>query len=99
MPSAVPVSNPSAIDPLDSFVKAPQAVATVDAKPSLLGMTREKLAQALRGVGDQQVSLGVAIPIVDSAQVVQAHQQQAEGALFAVAARNSGVQRQSHAVA
>lgn len=54
MPSAVPVSNTPAIDPDDSFVKAPLAVATVDAKPSLLGMTREKLADALRGVGVEE---------------------------------------------
>ncbi len=60
MSSAAPLANPSA-DPLDAIVKAPQAVATTDAKPSLLGMTREKLGDALRSIGieDRQIRMRV----------------------------------------
>lgn len=41
-------------DPLDAVVKAPQAVASADAVPSLLGLTREKLGEALRGIGIEE---------------------------------------------
>ena len=41
-------------DPLDAVVKAPQAVASADAVPSLLGLTREKLGGALRGIGIEE---------------------------------------------
>ena len=44
----------SAVDPLDAIVKAPQAIATVDERPSLLGMTREKLGDALRSIGIEE---------------------------------------------
>ncbi len=51
----------SAVDPLDAIVKAPQAIATVDERPSLLGMTREKLGDALRSIGieDRQIRMRV----------------------------------------
>jgi 23S rRNA (adenine2503-C2)-methyltransferase len=49
-------------DVLDTIVKQPQAVATVDAKPSLLGLTRDRLGEALRGIGieDRQIRMRVA---------------------------------------
>jgi len=48
-------------DVLDAIVKRPQAVATVDAKPSLLGLSRERLADALRAIGveERQVRMRV----------------------------------------
>ena len=39
---------------LDTIVKQPQAVATADAKPSLLGLTRDRLADALRSIGVEE---------------------------------------------
>ena len=61
MSRVAPVASPS-VDPLDAIVKQPQAVATRDDKPSLLGMTREKLGEALRSIGveDRQVRMRVA---------------------------------------
>ncbi|MDK9695148.1 MAG: 23S rRNA (adenine(2503)-C(2))-methyltransferase RlmN [Siculibacillus sp.] len=50
-------------DPLTAIVKAAQvAVATRDAKPSLVGLTREKLAEALREIGieERQIRMRVA---------------------------------------
>jgi len=50
-------------DPLASIVKTAEvAVATRDAKPSLLGLTREKLADALREIGieERQIRMRVA---------------------------------------
>ena len=50
-------------DPLASIVKTAQvAVATRDEKPSLLGLTREKLADALREIGieEKQIRMRVA---------------------------------------
>ena len=48
-------------DVLDAIVKAPQAIATVDAKPSLLGLSRARLADALLAVGveERQVRMRV----------------------------------------
>jgi len=44
-------------DVLDAIVKRPQAVATADAKPSLLGLTRDRLADALRAVGVEEAKI------------------------------------------
>ena len=48
-------------DVLDAIVKAPQAIATVDAKPSLLGLSRARLADALLAIGveERQVRMRV----------------------------------------
>ena len=48
-------------DVLAAIVKAPLAIATVDAKPSLLGLTRDRLADALRSIGveDRKVRMRV----------------------------------------
>ncbi|MER2605899.1 MAG: 23S rRNA (adenine(2503)-C(2))-methyltransferase RlmN [Siculibacillus sp.] len=56
-----PAAPLTAIDPLDAIVKAPQAVATVDARPSLLGLTRDRLAEALLSIGveDRKVRMRV----------------------------------------
>ncbi len=51
-PSAPAVET--ADDVLEAIVKRPQAIATVDAKPSLLGLTRDKLAETLRGIGIEE---------------------------------------------
>ena len=48
---AAPATDVPTPDVLDEIVKRPQAVATVDAKPSLLGLTRDKLAFALSSIG------------------------------------------------
>ena len=44
-------------DVLDAIVKRPQAVATADAKPSLLGLTRDRLADALRAIGVEEAKI------------------------------------------
>ena len=59
------MTSPAAAAPadavLDAIVKRPEVVATVDAKPSLLGMTRDRLADALRAIGieDRQIRMRV----------------------------------------
>jgi len=63
MTSTARAETPSSIDPLASIVKEAQvAVATRDAKPSLVGLTREKLAEALREIGieERQIRMRVA---------------------------------------
>ncbi len=63
MTSTARAETSSPADPLASIVKpAEVAVATRDAKPSLVGLTREKLAEALREIGieERQIRMRVA---------------------------------------
>ena len=63
MTSTARAETPSPLDPLASIVKTAEvAVATRDAKPSLVGLTREKLAEALREIGieERQIRMRVA---------------------------------------
>jgi 23S rRNA (adenine2503-C2)-methyltransferase len=64
MPPMTPTARAeTAADPLADLVKTAEvAVATRDAKPSLVGLTREKLADALREIGieERQIRMRVA---------------------------------------